>query len=111
MSMIVSGLPMFHPVSNLGAGGKSLESPSGAPESAHAVMVASSSSLNRRSLLNLPCAGSASHGGIFLVSTAAFIAFAHGRTSLNEVNAIGAASPARWHSTQRLLRIFATSFV
>ncbi len=62
-----------------GGFGASFESPAGAPASAHAVRVLRSASGSRRSFENSVECSPANQGGIFPVSTAAFIALAQGR--------------------------------
>src|SRR5579872_4630548 len=73
-----SGL-MFQPSLKATGSGLSLASPSGAPLSAHAASVAISASLRCFSLVKCPYLGSANHGGIFLLTTAALMALAQGR--------------------------------
>ena len=51
------------------------------------------------------------HGGMSRFSTARAIERAHGRASLYVINDIGATSPVRWHCTQLLKKIGATSRV
>ncbi len=82
MSITMSGLPICQPVTNSGIFGSSLGLPSGAPPSTQATIVSICSFVRLRSLANLPCAGSASHGGIVRATTFSLIAFAQGRTSL-----------------------------
>src|SRR5205809_1348128 len=77
---ITSGLPIFHPSSNFTGLGASPGFPSGAPVSAQETKDLISSSERDRSFENLPCCGSAPHGGIFFCTTAVRIAFAQGRT-------------------------------
>ncbi len=60
--------------------------------------------------MNVPCGGSAPHGGIAPETTRCLIDLAHGRASSNVVSDIGANIVGRWHSTQLLLKIGATSF-
>src|SRR2546430_2555746 len=67
------------PSGHLTGGGASLASPSGAPLSAHFAMVSIALCVRERSFKKCPTRGSANHGGIFLLATAAFIAFAQGR--------------------------------
>src|SRR6476661_3066453 len=74
-------------------------------------MVALSASLSRHSLVNLPYAGSACHGGIVPPFTFCAIARAHGRASLKVSSDIGAISPGRWHVVQFANRIGATSLL
>src|SRR5215831_6953075 len=106
-----SGVPIFHPSANTGEGGRSFRSPSGAPPSAHATIVATSFADRLGSLTNSPYCGSAPQGGIMRSVTAFLIDRAHGRAASYVVSDIGAISPGRWHDTQFLLRIGATSFV
>ena len=75
------GLICQPPAGHSIGGGATAGSPSGAPRSTHAAIVAISDSLSDRSLLKWPYCGSANHGGIALVTTACLIAFAHGRVS------------------------------
>src|SRR5258708_31313669 len=109
ISMTTSGLPICQPWAYSIGLGASFGLPSFAPESAQATSVSISAWLSRRSLVNLPCASSENQGGIFLLSTAVFMAFAQGRASLYVSNAMGAASPGRWHSWQRFCRSGSTS--
>ena len=81
ISTMMSGL-IFQPSWKVSGAGLSLASPSGAPLSTQAVSVAMSSALSVRSFSKCPTLGSASHGGIFLETTAALIALAQGRASL-----------------------------
>jgi hypothetical protein len=74
-----SGFGMFHPSIHRTGAGRSFASPSGAPASAHAASVFTSAWLRLRSFEKCPYCGSANHGGIFLLNTAALIALAHGR--------------------------------
>ena len=85
-----SGLPMVQPSTNVGAVGRSLSSPFGAPASTHATMVAISLSESRGSFLKTPCAGSAPHGGMVRVETRCLIDRAHGRASSYFTSDIGA---------------------
>jgi hypothetical protein len=48
---------------------------------------------------------------MFFSATASLIADAHGRTSWNVKNDIGAASPGRWHDWQFFSKIGATSLL
>ena len=66
----------------VGGGGVWSASPSGAPSSTQVLTVWIPLSDRRRSFRKLPCAGSASQGGIARVRTRSRIAFAQGRTSL-----------------------------
>src|SRR5262249_15547493 len=61
------------------AGGASFSSPAGAPLSAHLEMMPISLCCSEGSFEKWPTRGSADHGGILRLSTAAFIALAHGR--------------------------------
>jgi hypothetical protein len=78
ISTMMSGL-MFQPLLNVSGAGASASFPAGAPASAHALSVAISRSTRRRSLAKWPMLGSANHGGICLLVTAALMARAHGR--------------------------------
>src|SRR6266705_1982524 len=91
ISITISGLS-FQPLRNTLGAGLSLESPSGAPLSAQVERILISSWLRRRSLAKCPYWGSANHGGIFCVSTAAFIALAQGRASEYVISDMGATS-------------------
>src|SRR5687768_9703022 len=64
-----------------------------------------------RALANVPCAGSACHGGMVPSATRAPTARAHGRTSLYVISDIGAISPGRWQLVQLANRIGATSLL
>src|SRR6185369_16235159 len=108
---IASGLPIVQPSTSCGAAGMSLSSPFGAPASTHFAIVSTSASDRRGSFLNVPCAGSAPHGGIVRAVTRCLMARAHGRASSKVINDIGANIVGRWHSTQLLYRIGATSLV
>ena len=108
---IASGVPIVQPSAKVGAVGRSLSSPFGAPPSTHAAMVSISCCVRRGSFLNMPCGVSAPHGGIAPETTRCLIDLAHGRASSNVVSDIGANIVGRWHSTQLLLKIGATSFV
>src|SRR6201996_1788504 len=108
---IASGLPIVQPSANVGVGGRSLSSPFGAPASTQATIVSISFSVRRGSFLKVPCAGSAPHGGIARDTTLVLMARAHGRASSNVVSDIGANIVGRWHSTQLLLKIGATSLL
>ena len=85
-----SGLPIVQPSANRGASGRSLSSPFGAPPSTHAVMVSISLCDRRGSFLNVPCAGSAPHGGIARETTRCLMDRAHGLASSNVTSDIGA---------------------
>src|SRR6185295_20337368 len=74
-----SGLGMFQPSIQRTAAGRSFASPSGAPASAQAANILMSDWLKLRSLAKCPYFGSANHGGILRLRTAALIALAHGR--------------------------------
>ena len=78
IEMITSGWIRQPSAQSTGAG-LSLASPSGAPMSAHAASVLMSSPSSRGSFRKSPYCGSANHGGIFLLTMASLIAFAHGR--------------------------------
>src|SRR5262249_29903633 len=105
-----SGLPLAQPSVNAGNFGISPLGPSGDPPSTHAAIVAISASDRLGSFENVPTWGSAPHGGITRATTFCLTARAHGRTSSKLVSAIGAIAPGRWHSTQLLYKIGATSF-
>src|SRR5258708_3408751 len=94
ISITISGLS-FQPLRNSLGAGLSLASPSRAPLSAQAERILISSWLRRRSFAKWPYFGSANHGGIFCVSTAAFIALAHGRASEYVITDMGATSTGR----------------
>src|SRR5258708_3573307 len=110
ISITRSGL-IRHPAGKIFAGGLSFASPSGAPLSAQVEMMAISSGLKRRSLAKCPYFGSANHGGIICVTTAALSALAHGRVSAKVSSDIGATSPGRWHSWQFFCRTGRTSLL
>src|ERR1044071_8803388 len=82
-SKVTSGLICQPPAGHSIAGGAVAGSPSSAPLLTHPTMVSISVCVSERSLLKWPKRGSANHGGIALERTAAFMAFAHGRVSLN----------------------------
>src|SRR5438552_9175466 len=63
-------------------GGASLGLPSAAPPSTHLARISISFCFNERSFVKWPYFWSANQGGIFLIVTAALIAFAQGRASL-----------------------------
>ena len=111
ISKTASGVPIDQPSANFGAGGRSLSSPFGAPASTHLAMVSISASVRRGSFLNMPCGVSAPHGGIVPATTRALIDLAQGRAASNVVSDIGANIVGRWHSTQALLKIGATSLL
>src|SRR5439155_10920111 len=95
-------LKLCQPVMNDGTGG-ALPPPCRAPPSTHATMVSTSRSVRLRLLASSrPNRGSANHGGISRLATRVLIARAHGRASSYVVSAIGAASPARWHTMHLL---------
>src|SRR6516165_8730483 len=77
---IISGWICHPSAGHLTAGGASLGLPSGAPPSAHFEIVSISLWFSARSLAKWPTFGSANHGGILRVTTASFMALAHGRT-------------------------------
>jgi hypothetical protein len=56
--------------------------------------------LRLRSFANLPCFGSACHGGIVPSPTSSRIALAHFRASAYDSRDIGAISPGRWQVAQ-----------
>src|SRR5580658_4418356 len=70
---------IFQPSVHRPGDGLSFASPSEAPPSTHATSVLISLCVSVGSFRNRPYRGSAVQGGIFLVSTAALIAFAQGR--------------------------------
>src|SRR4051794_13650101 len=110
ISKTASGVPIDQPSANVGVAGMSLSSPFGAPASTHAAIVSISCFVNRGSFLNIPCGVSAPHGGIVPETTRCLIDLAHGRAASKVVSDIGANIVGRWHSTQALLKIGATSF-
>src|SRR5262249_57449849 len=59
-----SGVPSCHPSGNVGAGGRSFASPSGAPALTHSAIRSISGCDSRRSSRNDPKPGSAFQGGI-----------------------------------------------
>ena len=81
ISKTTSGLPICQPAANCGNAGISAGSPCRASPSTHFTMVSICAGVRLRSLLNVPCAGSANHGGISRAITFSRIARAHGRTS------------------------------
>src|SRR5262249_35545563 len=87
---------MFQPSRNVTGAGLSFASPSTAPLSAHETKVRISASLRPLSFEKCPKCGSANHGGIFRVETAALIALAQGRVDSKVRNDIGPISPERW---------------
>src|SRR5260370_40165833 len=66
------------PSGHLTGGGATLASPSGAPLSAHFAMVSIALCSRDRSFKKWPTRGSANHGVLFLLSTAAFAALSPG---------------------------------
>src|ERR1700691_5714038 len=68
---ICTGLGIF--TTTCRGGGASRASPAGAPALYHAEIVAISPALNEGSLAKCPYRGSANHGGIIFISTAAAI--------------------------------------
>src|SRR5580658_930224 len=108
ISIIMSGL-ICQPSGNVSGGGASLASPSGAPLFAQVTSVSTSAGLSVRSLAKWPY--SANHGGIFLVTTATFMALAHGRASWYVISDIGATSPGRWQPWQFFCRMGRTSLL
>src|SRR5690348_9734552 len=105
----MSGFGIAQPSVNWTGLGASFGSPAGAPASTHATSVCFADSGSVRSFAQVPVCGSANHGGIFLVRTAVFIAFAHGRVESYVRNDIGAASPGRWHSWHLFCKMGRTS--
>src|SRR5687768_6046116 len=91
----MSGLSIVHPSRNTIGAGLSLASPSTAPFSAHAAIVAISVSLNTFAFSKRPTVGSANHGGIVLPATAFAMARAYGRVSVKVRKDIGAIAPGR----------------
>src|SRR5258708_32453655 len=81
MVRTTSGL-MCQPSKNVGAGGKSLGSPSLAPVRTQESMVAISASVRRGSLMKSPTLGPACQGGILRFTTASRIGRVQGRLSL-----------------------------
>src|SRR5687768_15881774 len=77
-SMTMSGL-ICQPSGQVAGGGASAGLPDCAPSSTHLLSVSISPAVRLRSFENVPCCGSANHGGIFFVCTAVLIARAHGR--------------------------------
>src|SRR6266849_2882435 len=76
-----------------------------APPSIHATIFSFSLVNSDRSFENFPYFGSGDHGGILPASTAARIAFAHGRVSSKVRSDMGAISPGRWQPWQRFCKI------
>ena len=108
---IASGLPIDQPSANFGAAGRSLSSPFGAPPSTHATMVSISLSRQPRIVLERRRApGRRPTAASRRATTRCLIDLAHGRAASNVVSDIGANIVGRWHSTQLLLKIGATSF-
>src|SRR5215831_8588620 len=102
-SITASGVPNAHPPSgNVGAGGRSLSSPFGAPASDHFTIVSTSFGDRLRSLAIFTLSALAPHGGISRATTLFFIARAHGRAFWYVMSGIGATSPGRWQTTQFL---------
>src|SRR6476646_1004712 len=99
---MASGLPIPHPSANTGIFGMSARLPFGAPPSIHDTIVATSLSVRRGSLLNIPCGMSEPHGGIVCAVTRCLIERSHGRASSYDVNENGANIVARWHSMHDL---------
>src|SRR5689334_5767490 len=96
-SITASGVPNAHPPSgNVGAAGRSLSSPLGAPASAHLTIVSMSVGDRLRSLAILRLSALAPQGGISCATTLFLMARAHGRAFWYEMSGIGATSPARW---------------
>jgi hypothetical protein len=79
--MMKSGSPNCHPSVSTGGLGSSAGLPRGAPASTHFTIVSICGWLRRASLANVPCAGSANHGGICRFETFSLIDRAQGRTS------------------------------
>ncbi len=79
--MMKSGSPNCQPSVSAGGVGSSAGLPRGAPASTHFTIVSICAWLSRASLANVPCAGSANHGGICRFATLSLIDRAHGRTS------------------------------
>src|SRR6202790_1804328 len=93
---IASGCAIFHPSLHLCVAGASRISPADAPLSAHAVNVEIWPAVNDGSFEKYPYRGSANHGGIIFISTAAAIFPAFGRVCSYVTSGIGAGSPVRW---------------
>ncbi len=80
-SITASGSPNAQPpAGKVGAAGKSLSSPLGAPESAQRTIVSMSFCERLRSFASFMLAGLAPHGGISRPTTLFLMARAHGRT-------------------------------
>ena len=109
ISMILSGCAMAHPSVKATGFGASLGLPALAPPSTQETSVLISPSDKLRSFENLPCAGSANHGGIFLLETTSLMAFAHGRVLSYDMKDIGPGSPGLWQPWQLFSRTGRTS--
>src|SRR6185436_5381206 len=107
---ITSG-SMRHPSCHSIAAGLSLGSPSCAPVSAQAASVLISAAVNSGALRKPPYRGSASHGGICLLMTAFFMAFAQGRALSYVSIENGATSPGRWQDWQFFCNMGRTSLL
>src|SRR5882672_12741038 len=101
---------MVQPSANSGAFGISRSLPRAAPPSTQATIVSISCCERRGSFLKTPIGESADQGGISRLVTFCRIARAHGRVSSYVTSDIGANIDGRWHSTQLLYRMGATSF-
>src|ERR1700751_5999128 len=93
ISMILSVCPMSQPSVKATCFGASFGLPALAPPSTQVTRVETSAADRLRSLENLPCAGSANHGGIFLLETSSLMALAHGRVLSYDMKDIGPGSP------------------
>jgi hypothetical protein len=111
ISKTASGVPIDQPSANFGATADPCRRPSARRHRPTRRSVSISFADRRGSFLNMPCGVSAPHGGIAPETTRCLIDRAHGRASSNVVSDIGANIVGRWHSTQLLLKIGATSFV
>src|ERR1035437_6577089 len=96
ISKTLSGCPMTQPSVNATGAGASFGLPALAPPSTQETSVAMSAADKLRSLENLPCAGSANQGGIFLLATTCLMALAQGRVPSYVMNDIGPGSPGGW---------------
>src|SRR5271154_3944935 len=105
----LSGCPITQPSVNAIGFGASFLSPALAPLSTQETRVLMSAADKLRSFENLPCAGSANHGGIFLLTTTCLMALAHGRVLSYVMNDIGPGSPGRWQPWQLFSRTGRTS--
>ena len=104
-----SGLGMRQPSAKVGAAGISLGSPSGVPARTQSAIVFFSSAVRRLSLAKWPYLGSACHGGMRPARTTSSMVSAQPIASSYDVSENGPICPGRWHSTQCLLKMRATS--